>query len=436
MLISRKAKLLAGLALSGALIAGLLVPAVAFAQDTLRLEGSTTLQPIAENSEFEFENLATELPQIAGSVGYSSTPGVDMQIFGTGSSAGMKTLLGVVNLGDPIGAPGCHIGMASRDLKSTELAYGVLEDNVVARDGVCMVVYDSPGADPLDAVTQITLPELKNIYEGVFTNWNQIADPNRPTHTIYPRARIVGSGTRDAFLEIIGASPALEATHISSLGLQRMESNKNMSWIIGGFGDDCGKSWDTPFTCPDSLPSADRPYQIGYIGLSYLENSSTYPNLRALAVWNSSLSQFVLPSLSTIQDGTYPVQRGLHMVTRSDCDDPGDPYYNSPYGLGGCAYVDAFIDYMFTTAGQARVNDTSYICVGEFAPNWDVYNLLDRKCNLDDIIPPIRDHWDQTEAGQGWSISKGWCRADITNDDVVNLDDIIPPIRDNWDNGW
>lgn len=62
----------------------------------------------------------------------------------------------------------CDIGMASRDLKDSELEKGLVP-TVIATDGIAIIVNNENTVDGL------TAEQVKNIYVGEITNWDEIA---------------------------------------------------------------------------------------------------------------------------------------------------------------------------------------------------------------------------------------------------------------------
>jgi len=62
----------------------------------------------------------------------------------------------------------CEIGMASRELKDSELAEGVTP-TVIALDGIAVVV------NPSNTVDNLTVDQVKGIYTGTIVNWEDIA---------------------------------------------------------------------------------------------------------------------------------------------------------------------------------------------------------------------------------------------------------------------
>jgi len=61
----------------------------------------------------------------------------------------------------------CNIGMASRDLESSETSKGVKSEEI-ARDGIAIIVNKSNG------LTNITSDNVKQIYTGKITKWSEI----------------------------------------------------------------------------------------------------------------------------------------------------------------------------------------------------------------------------------------------------------------------
>jgi phosphate transport system substrate-binding protein len=61
----------------------------------------------------------------------------------------------------------CDIGMASRDLKDSELAKG-LTATKIAIDGIAVIV------NPDNTIDGLTVDQVKNIYTGVYTKWSDV----------------------------------------------------------------------------------------------------------------------------------------------------------------------------------------------------------------------------------------------------------------------
>ena len=101
------------------------------------------------------------------------------------------------------------IAMSSREIKLEERQrYETpsvrFAEQPVGFDAICLVV--SP--DVYDyGVTTLTKDEVKRIYAGDITNWEELGGPNTEIFVIGRRA---GSGTRDTFNEIIMGSREAE----------------------------------------------------------------------------------------------------------------------------------------------------------------------------------------------------------------------------------
>lgn len=63
----------------------------------------------------------------------------------------------------------CDIGMASRELKDSEIEAG-LTGTVIAQDGIAVIVNNESG------VTELTSEQIKAIYVGEITTWEELAE--------------------------------------------------------------------------------------------------------------------------------------------------------------------------------------------------------------------------------------------------------------------
>ena len=61
----------------------------------------------------------------------------------------------------------CDIGMASRELKDSELEAG-LTPTVIAQDGIAIIVNNDSG------ITELTSEQVKDIYTGNITTWEEL----------------------------------------------------------------------------------------------------------------------------------------------------------------------------------------------------------------------------------------------------------------------
>ena len=101
-----------------------------------------------------------------------------------GSSAGVEALQ----------KGNAQIAMVSRYLSSEEKKAGIVE-NIVAYDGIVIAVHKN---NPIDNLSK---EQLAGIFSGKIINWSQLGGRDEP---IIPIGREPGSGTREAFENLIG----------------------------------------------------------------------------------------------------------------------------------------------------------------------------------------------------------------------------------------
>lgn len=107
---------------------------------TVKISGSTSVAPVMKVLAEEYEKINTD---------------VDIQVSEGGSSAGItSTIEGV-----------CDIGMASRDLKESEMEQG-LEWLTVAVDGIAVIANKNNYL-----ADELTSEVIRDIYLGVITDW-------------------------------------------------------------------------------------------------------------------------------------------------------------------------------------------------------------------------------------------------------------------------
>jgi len=147
-----------------------LVTSAANAQTTLKIEGSTTVGPIADAFASVFKE---------------KYPDVEISVKKTGSGSGAKSLCEGL----------CDIALMSRFLKDEEYVNAVEAGvkpvpHVIAGDGVCVIVH------PTNPVQSLTGKQLKDIYLGKITDWKDLGGaPGK----IVPITRDSASGTFETF---------------------------------------------------------------------------------------------------------------------------------------------------------------------------------------------------------------------------------------------
>ncbi|WP_461247037.1 phosphate ABC transporter substrate-binding protein [Treponema sp. R6D11] len=151
---------------------------------TIEVGGSTSVTPL-------MELLATEYSK--------SKPNIKVNINGTGSGDGINNT-GVLY----------QIGMSSRELTPAEQGKG-LKETIIAIDGIAVIV------NKKNAVANLTIEQIRNIYTGAVTNWRQVGGKNAPIAVV---SREEGSGTRGAFEELAGFQGKLlaKANQLTSTG--------------------------------------------------------------------------------------------------------------------------------------------------------------------------------------------------------------------------
>lgn len=137
-------------------------------QTTISISGSTSVGPLMLKIQEKYE---------------SANDGVILEVQENGSGAGIKDVINGVS----------EIGMSSRELKEEEASQ--VEGTIIAHDGIALLV------NPENKVKNISLEDIKAIYTGKVTNWKELGGDDAPIVVI---SREEGSGTRDAFQEIVG----------------------------------------------------------------------------------------------------------------------------------------------------------------------------------------------------------------------------------------
>ncbi|MFO7937106.1 MAG: PstS family phosphate ABC transporter substrate-binding protein [Kiritimatiellia bacterium] len=216
-------------------------------EDKLVMDGSTTVGPIAKAfAEYYMRE----------------NPGINISVSESGSGNGAKSLLN----------GNCDIADLSRDLKDSEREAmkekGVDPcEHVVAFDALPVIVH------PSNRVKGLTIGQLRNIYTGKITNWQEVGGSNRKIVMI---SRDTSSGTYETFSKLVlgkSARITAKAEYAGSNGAvrQRVQMTKGA---------------------------------IGYTGLGFLDRS-----VKALTV------NGVEPCTRTVLDKSYPLARELYMFT-------------------------------------------------------------------------------------------------------------------------
>ena len=170
-------------------------------------EGSTAAGNSATESDAELTGSitmigSTSMEKLANALAETfmeKNSGVTVSAEFVGSSAGIEAVLNKT----------ADIGNSSRNLKDEEKQNGAVE-NVVAIDGIAVCV------DASNTVKDLTKEQLADIYTGKVTNWKDLGGSDTPIVVV---GREAGSGTRDAFEELLGVKDACAyANELDSTG--------------------------------------------------------------------------------------------------------------------------------------------------------------------------------------------------------------------------
>lgn len=224
----------------------LLAAAPAFSGN-ITVKGSTTVLPVAQKVAEAY---------------MKENPDIKISIEGGGSGNGIKAIIdGSTDIAD-----------SSRFIKDKEVKAAV--DNgsypvpfAVAYDCIVPVVH------PSNTVMNLTLQQLKEIYEGKIKNWKEIGGPDRPVVVI---SRDTSSGTYEVWEEKV-----LQGARVYPGALLQASNGAVVQAV------------------------AKNPNAIGYIGLGYLNSE----------VKDVMVNKVKGTAQSTL-DGTYPISRPLYMFTR------------------------------------------------------------------------------------------------------------------------
>ncbi|RLB82209.1 MAG: phosphate ABC transporter substrate-binding protein [Deltaproteobacteria bacterium] len=247
----------------------------AFAEK-LVIKGSTTVLPVAQKAAEDYMKMH---------------PDVIISISGGGSGKGIKALVDGFT----------DIANASRFIKKKEINHA-MKNNIfpvahrVAIDAIVPVVH------PTNRIKNLTLPQLKSIYQAKIRNWKELGGDDRKIVII---SRDTGSGTYEVWHKKVmkkeRISPRAQLLASNGAVVQAVKGNK---------------------------------HAIGYVGIGYLGRG-----LKALDV------NGVTASVTTALNGTYPVARPLFMFTNG-----------WPKGV-----VSDFINFMVGPKGQKIVKEEGFV---------------------------------------------------------------------------
>lgn len=244
--------------------------------EDLRIDGSTTVLPIAQK---------------AAEVFMKKHPSIKVFVSGSGSGTGIKALMDGTT----------DIATSSREAKDKEVASAkkkniILTGHRVALDGIVPVVH------PSMKLENITMEQLRDIYNGKIKSWKELGGPNRPISVV---SRDTSSGTYEVWEEKV---------------LQKDKVRADALLVASN-----GQAVQTV---------AQNKYAIGYIGIGYIDKS-----IKVLTV------KGIKPTPDTVRNGSWPISRPLYMYTNGN-----------PKGT-----IAKFIDFLLSKEGQKIVNEVKYV---------------------------------------------------------------------------
>jgi phosphate transport system substrate-binding protein len=255
-------------------------PAAAVDSKPLTIKGSDTMVILGQRLAEEY---------------MVKNPGLVVQVNGGGSGTGIAALInGTVDL-----------AQSSRPMKDDEKQKAAqnrgseVVEQPVALDALAVFVHS---ANP---VQHLTLSQLKDIFQGKVTNWNQLGGLSA-TIVLYGREN--SSGTYDYFREHVLAKEDFSP---------RVQTLQGTAAVINAVGRDKNG--------------------IGYGGIAYAKE------VRPLAIDGPTGSP-IEPSEATVSDGTYPLSRKLFFY----------------YPQNANERVTKFVQWSLTPEAQALVTQVGY----------------------------------------------------------------------------
>ena len=250
------------------------------ASDKIVIDGSTTVGPISKAFAEYF---------------MAAQPDVNITVSESGSGNGAKSMVNGT----------CDVAIMSRPMKDSEFKAAADKGtqpiaHVVALDGLPILVH------PSNPVQQLTVEQVRKIYLGEISNWNEVGGPDKAIVSI---SRDTNSGTYETFTKLV-------------MGKQKIHKNCE---YVGSNGAIRQRVQTTPAA-------------IGYAGLGFVDKT-----VKALKI------NGIYPSPETVQTGEYPVARPLFMYT------------NKYPKLGSTLYQ--YMTIHLTEDGQEMVEEIGFVPV-------------------------------------------------------------------------
>lgn len=262
-----------------AAVAASMISGVASEKGRVSIKGSTTNLPITMKAIEAFKLIKPE---------------ISISVDGSGSGNGIKAIIdGTTDI--------CN---SSREMKKEEfekakVANRKIKEIAFAIDMIVPIVH------PSNKVKNLTMEQLKGIFEGTITNWKQVGGEDM---NIVVVSRDSSSGTYEYWLEAV-----LKKTDPAKTSLMQASSGAVMNTV------------------------ANNKKAIGYVGFGYVDSSIKVTDVNG-----------VKATLRNGKSGKYPVSRKLYMYVDQN-----------KYS----ADAKAFVDYLLGTKGQKIVSEAGFISI-------------------------------------------------------------------------
>ena len=226
-----------------------LMTGTASAANSIVIKGSTTVLPVAQGTLEAF---------------MKANPGVQMSLSGGGSGEGIKALIDKTT----------DIATSSREIKDKEIELAKSKGvnpvaHVVAYDAIIPVVH------PKNKVSNLTIDQLSQIYQGNITNWKEVGGDDLKIVVI---SRDSSSGTFESWDHFV-----MKKTKVTPRA-QMLASNGALVTAV-----------------------AKNKYAIAYLGIGYVNKS-----VKPLQV------NGITASIQTAMSKEYPFSRELYMYTNGE----------------------------------------------------------------------------------------------------------------------
>lgn len=242
------------------------------------IKGSTTVLPVTQKTAEAFRKLDK----------------VSITIEGSGSGNGIKALIDGT----------CDIANSSREMKAEELQ-SAKEKGKTVKEIALAVDMIVPVVHPSNTVNNITMAQLKAVYDGSITNWKQLGGKDENIVVI---SRDTSSGTYEIWHEKV-----MKKTDVRKDALLQASNGAIVSAVAG------------------------NPKALGYIGYGYIDKSVKTITVDKVEV-----------TIENGKSGKFPVSRKLYMYVDENKLSPD---------------AQKYIDFVLSDEGQKLVKEAGFIPV-------------------------------------------------------------------------